>query len=59
MRLHLKLTNLRKELVYVFHNEQEFPFLTKEYDSKENGYTYHLKLFKINYELLENIQIKD
>jgi len=51
--------NLRKELVYVFHNEQEFPFLTKEYDSKENGYTYHLKLFKINYELLENIQIKD
>ena len=42
--------NLRKELVYVFHNEHEFPFLTKEYDSKENGFTYHLKLFKINYD---------
>lgn len=36
--------------MYVFHNEQEFPFLTKEYDSRENGFTYHLKLFKINFD---------
>jgi len=45
--------NLREELVYVFHNEQEFPFLTKEYDSRERGFNYHLKVFKINYQLLE------
>ncbi len=42
--------DLRGQLVYVFHNEQEFPFLTKEYDSRENGFTYHLKLFKINFD---------
>ena len=42
--------NLREELVYVFHNEHEFPFLTKEYDSREKGFTYHLKVFKINFD---------
>ena len=46
--------NLRKDLVYVFHNEEEFPFLIKEYDSNERGFNYHLKLFKINYEMLES-----
>ena len=25
------------------------PFLVKEYDSKENGYSYHIKLFEIDY----------
>jgi len=51
--------NLREELVYVFHNENEFPFLTKEYDSRENGYNYHLKLFKINYDVLEKFQLDE
>ena len=34
----------------VFHNENEFSFLIKIYDSKDEGYNYHLKIFKIDYE---------
>ena len=51
--------NLREELRYIFHNEEEFPFLIKEYDSKEKGYKNQIKLFKINYELINKIEIKD
>ena len=40
---------LRKDLVHVFNNENEFPFLKKVYDSNENGFNYHVKLFKIDY----------
>ena len=38
----------------IFSNEEKFPFLEKIYDSKENGYEYHVKLFKINYKIFEN-----
>ncbi len=38
----------------VFHNEEKYPFLQKVFDSKENGYDYHVKIFRINYEVLEN-----
>ena len=31
----------------------KYPFLIKEYDSKENGFNYHLKLFKIDYDLYD------
>ena len=34
----------------IFDNEKEFSYLIKEYDSKENGFNYHLKLFRINYD---------
>ena len=43
--------NILKE---IFSNEEKFPFLEKIYDSKEKGYEYHVKLFKINYKLFEN-----
>ena len=33
----------------IFSNEEKYPFLIKEYDSKENGYSYHVKLFEIDY----------
>ena len=39
----------------IFHNEKNYPFLIKEYDSKENGFKYHVKLFKINYESMQGI----
>ena len=42
---------LRSDLKYVFDNEEMYPFLIKEYDSKEKGFKYHLKLFKIDYDL--------
>ena len=43
--------NILKE---IFSNEENFPFLEKIYDSKENGYEYHVKLFKINYKIFES-----
>ena len=41
---------LASDLKYIFKNEEDYPFLIKEYDSKENGYKYHLKLFRIDYD---------
>ena len=41
---------LRSQLSDVFANEQKYAFLIKEYDSKDQGFQYHLKLFRINYE---------
>ena len=34
----------------IFDNEEKYPFLVKDYDSKDYGYLYHLKIFKIDYE---------
>jgi hypothetical protein len=40
----------------VFLHEEEYLFLNKIYDSKEHGYDYHLKIFKIDYEKFESIE---
>ena len=40
----------------VFHNEEKFPYLTRIYDSSEQGYDYHLKIFKIDYEIFDSIK---
>ena len=51
---HLVVDNSsHRELFFkdVFNNEEKFPYLEKIYDSSDNGLFYHLKLFKINYEL--------
>jgi len=40
----------------VFYNEKKFPYLTKIYDSSEQGYDYHLKIFRIDYEKFESIE---
>ncbi len=48
---------LRSDLKHVFDNEEMYPFLIKEYDSKEKGFKYHLKLFKIDY--IHYKQLKD
>ena len=48
--------NLNTEfLKRVFDNETEYTYLTKIYDSKEIGYTQQVKIFKINYDILSNI----
>ena len=45
------ITNdLRIEFRNIFDDEKKFSYLDKEYDSVENGYNYHLKLFKIDYD---------
>ena len=44
-------------LVDIFNHENDYPFLTKEYDSKENGFNYHIKIFKIDYDLYDEWKI--
>ncbi len=34
----------------IFQNENLFPYLTKIYDSKNDGFLYHVKIFEINFE---------
>ena len=38
-------------LLDMLNHENKYAFLVKEYDSRENGFNYHLKLFKIDYDL--------
>ncbi len=33
----------------VFDNEEKYPYLIKQYDSVEHGFSYHAKIFKIDY----------
>ena len=43
-------TNRMPFLVDVFEHEDSFPFLIKVYDSRDDGYNYHVKIFRIDYE---------
>ena len=38
----------------LFFNEKNYPYLIKEFDSKEFGLKYHVKIFRIDYSLFEN-----
>ena len=49
--IHLPSINTRFDLNNIFHNE-DMPYLIKKYDSRNDGYNYHVKLFEINYKLL-------
>ena len=42
--------NMQDFFMDVYHNEEKYQYLVKEYDSAEHGYNYHIKKFKINYE---------
>ena len=43
--------NDREEFLHeIFINDKEYDYLTKVFDSKEFGYKYHVKMYKINYE---------
>ena len=39
----------------VFYNETKYPYLTEVYDSSEHGFKYHVKIFKINYDLFNSL----
>lgn len=39
-------------LIDVFNNESKYPYLTKDFDSANAGLDYHVKIFKINYNLM-------
>ena len=40
----------------VLNNETKYQYLIKEFDSAELGYNYHVKLYKINYEIFEKLE---
>jgi hypothetical protein len=37
----------------VYENEEEYEFLNKIFDSKDNGFNHHVKVFEINFEKLD------
>jgi len=37
----------------IFSNEEDYPYLEKIFDSKERGYQNHVKVFKINFDMIE------
>ena len=39
----------------VFVNEEKYPYLEKMFDSKKEGYTYYVKIFKINFKEFEKL----
>lgn len=48
---------IRPEFIkHIFLNEEKYPYLTKIYDSKEDGFNYHVKLFEIEYKKLQNVK---
>lgn len=38
----------------IFENEENYPYLEKIYDSTNDGFNYHVKVFQINYEKYQN-----
>lgn len=46
-------------LVDIFYNENNYPYLKKIYDSKTDGFSYHVKVFKINYELFDSLKMNN
>ena len=50
-----KNPNRPEFLKNVFNNEEKFPYLTKIYDSSEQGYEYHIKIFRIDYKKFQSI----
>ena len=46
--------NIPDYIFHVFYNEEKYPYLKNIYDSKNFGYQYHVKLYKINYDEIKN-----
>jgi len=40
----------------VFHHEGNYPYLAKVFDSSEHDYTYHVKIFRIDYDKFNIVQ---
>jgi hypothetical protein len=46
--------NIPDYFMDVFYNEEKYSYLKNVYDSKNFGYQYHVKLYKINYDKIKN-----
>jgi len=42
----------------IFFNEEDYPYAIRVYDSLEHGYKYHVKIFKIDYQLFEKLHTR-
>lgn len=40
----------------VFHNDQKYIYLEKTFDSSDYGYKYHVKMYKINYDMYNSMK---
>ena len=45
-------------LIEIYENESDYEFLKKIYDSKDEGFTYRMKIFEINYEKYDERKMK-
>ena len=48
--------NRKSFLKDVFENESNYEYLIKEFDSNKIGFSYHVKLFKIDYDILNKLK---
>ena len=58
---HIIVNNKEKQPIFmqeIFFEEEKYDFLEKVYDSKKQGFNYHVKVFKIDFNLF-NEQIKN
>ena len=46
--------NIPDYILHVFYNEEKYSYLKNIYDSKNFGYQYHVKLYKIDYDEIKN-----
>jgi len=37
----------------IFYNDEKYPYLIKEYDSFDDGFIYHVKIYRIDYEIFD------
>jgi len=37
----------------LFFNEDDYPYLEKEFDSMDHGFTYHIKIFRVNFQIID------
>ena len=58
---HLVIDDSGSEISFlkdVFYNENKFPYISKVYDSSENGFSIRVKIYRINYDdFQENLKI--
>lgn len=40
----------------IFYFEEKYPYLIKQFDSKEVGFEHHVKIFKIDYNIFNNLE---
>jgi hypothetical protein len=39
----------------IFYQDEKYPYLTKIFDSWDHGYKYHVKIYKINYDIFNSL----